>query len=154
MFFLNKYISKILITSLIIISFYNIFSIFILSFSFKNDGYLTKTLNYLPYKYSIFFEKPLGFSKQDIGSNNLDSKKLYYLMSATEKKSALDYTFWEAKILHQINNKTEINDFERNFINLAILSKNNAKKKKTLKLYYLRNVPRFSKEVGDIIISN
>ena len=129
-FFLNKYISKILITSLIIISFYNIFSIFILSFSFKNDGYLTKTLNYLPYKYSIFFEKPLGFSKQDIGSNNLDSKKLYYLMSATEKKSALDYTFWEAKILHQINNKTEINDFERNFINLAILSKNNARKKK------------------------
>jgi hypothetical protein len=108
----------------------------------------------LPYKHSIFFQKPLKFSKKDIQSNSPDSKKLYYLINSTEKKSALDYTYWETKILHQIKNKSVKNDFERNFINLAVLSKNNLKKKKSLKLYYLRNVPRFSKEVGDIINSN
>tara|TARA_B110000438_G_C15611894_1_gene562573 strand:- start:91 stop:555 length:465 start_codon:yes stop_codon:yes gene_type:complete len=153
-FFLNKYIGRLLIFSLIIISFYNIFSIFILSFSFKIDGFLIKTINYLPYKHSIFFQKPLKFSKKDIQSNSPDSKKLYYLINSTEKKSALDYTYWETKILHQIKNESVKNDFERNFINLAVLSKNNLKKKKSLKLYYLRNVPRFSKEVGDIINSN
>ena len=108
----------------------------------------------MPYKHSIFFQKPLRVSKKDIESNSPDSKKLYYLINSTEKKSALDYTYWETKILHQIKNESVKNDFERNFINLAVLSKNNLKKKKSLKLYYLRNVPRFSKEVGDIINSN
>ena len=152
--FLNKYISKILISSLIIISFYNIFSIFILLFSPKIEGYLSKTIYYLPYKYSIFFDKPFLFSKKDIQANNLNSKKLYNLISSAEKKSALDYTYWETKILHQINNKTNSKEFEINFINLAILSKNNERKKKSIKLYYLRNIPRFSNKVRDIIISN
>ncbi len=122
-------------------------------FSSKIDGYLGKTLNYLPYKYSIFFQKPLLYSKKDIQVNNSNSKKLYDLLSTTEKKSALDYFYWEAKMLHQISNQSSKKEFEKNFINLAILSKNNENKKKLLRLYYLRNVPRFSKEVGDIITS-
>ena len=120
----------------------------------KIEGYFAKTVNYLPYKYSIFFYKPLKFSKKDIQANNQDSKKIYNLINRTEKKSVLDYTYWELKVLHQINNQSINVDFEKNFINLAILYKNNEKKKKALKMYYLRNVPRFSKEVGDIIISN
>ena len=93
------------------------------------------------------------YSRKDIQVNNLASQKLYYLISATEKKSALDYIYWEKKILHQISNKSIKIDFEKNFINLAVLSKNNIPKKKLLKLYYLRNIPRFSKEVGKIIMS-
>ena len=154
MFFFNRYISKLIIVSLIIICFYNIFSIFILSFSSKIEGNLSKTINYLPYKYSVFFQKPLLYSKKDIQANSQDSKKLFTLISATEKNSALDYTYWETKILHQINNKSTKTDFERNFINLVILTKNNEEKKKTFKLFYLRNIPRFSKEVESIIVSN
>ncbi len=119
----------------------------------KIEGYLSKTIYYLPYKYSIFFHKPFLFSKKDIQANTPDSKRLYYLVSGAEKKSALDHTYWETKILHQINNKSNSKEFERNFINLAILSRNNERKKKSIKLYYLRNVPRFSNEVRDIIIS-
>ena len=66
----------------------------------------------------------------------------------------LDYSYWEMKILYQINNKSDLTNFERDFINLTILSKNNLGKKKSLKLFYLRNIPRFSKEVGDIVMSN
>ena len=152
--FLNKYICRVLITSLIIISFYNIFSIFILSFSSKIDGYFRNTINYLPYKYSVFFQKPFSYSKKNIQTITPESKKNYQLINTTEKRSALDYVYWELKILHQIGNNSLKTDFERNFINLVILSKNNVKKKKTLKLFYLRNVPRFSKEVGNIIVSN
>ena len=122
-------------------------------FSSKIDDYFGKTLNYLPYKYSIFFQKPLLYSKKDIQANNSNSKKLYYFVSSTEKKSALDYHYWEFKMLHQINNKSSKREFEKNFINLAILSKNNENKKKLIRLYYLRNVPRFSREVADIITS-
>ena len=140
--------------SLIIISFYNIFSIFLLSFSSQTEGYFVKTLKYMPYKYSIFFQKPLLHSKKDIQTNSSFSKKLYYLINTTEKKSALDYNYWEIKVLHQIINQDIKKEFEKDFINFAILSKNNEKIKKALRLYYLRNIPRFSNEVGDIITSN
>jgi len=125
-----------------------------LSFSSRIEDNLMKTFNFLPYKYSIFFKKPLMISKKDFQVNSPASKKLYNQISTTEKKSVLDPFFWEIKILHQINNKALKKDFERSFINLAILSKNNAKKKKLLKLFYLRNIPRFSKEVGSIILAN
>jgi len=113
-----------------------------------------KTFNYLPYKYSIFFQKPLLYSRKDIRTNSSNSKKLYQLINNTEKKSVLDYTYWELKILYQISTQNIEKDFEKNFINLAILSKNNPEKKKSLKLYYLRNIPRFSKDVGTIILNN
>ena len=57
-------------------------------------------------------------------------------------------------MLHQINDQNINKDFERNFINLTILSKNNENKKKILRVYYLRNIPRFSKEVRDTVLSN
>ena len=123
-------------------------------FSPKIEGYLAKTINYLPYKYAIFFHKPIQFSKRDIQNNNKDSKKIYNLINRTEKKSSLDYTYWELKILYQSANQSTKIDFEKNFINLVLLSKNNEKKKKALKIYYLRNIPRFSKEVGGIVLAN
>ena len=94
------------------------------------------------------------FSKKDIQTNTPASKKVYKIMNILEKKSALDPIYWETKILHQVNNLNSKVDFERNFINLIILSKNNAKKKKVLKVYYLRNIPRFSDEVGKLILAD
>jgi len=153
-FLINKYINKILIFSLIFLVFYNIFSILIISFSPKFDGYLVKFINHLPYKYSIFFEKPLKFSKKILQVKSPNSKKLYQLLNATESKSLLDYTYWEMKTLYQITNNDLVSDFENNFINFAILSKNNEVKKKSIKLFYLRNIPRFNKEVSKIILYN
>ena len=75
-----------------------------LSFSSRIEGNLMKTFNYLPYKYSIFFQKPLLYSRRDIQTNSSNGKKLYQLINNTEKKSALDYTYWELKILYQIKN--------------------------------------------------
>ena len=57
-------------------------------------------------------------------------------------------------MLYQISTQNIKKDFETNFINLAILSKNNLKKKKSLRLFYLRNIPRYSKDVGTIILDN
>jgi len=94
------------------------------------------------------------FKKKDIQLNTKGSKKIYKLINYTEKKSALDYNFWEIRILHQINNKTNRLNFEKDFINSFILSKNNKKKNRSLKIYYLRNIPRFSGEVKNIIMPN
>ena len=94
------------------------------------------------------------YSKKDMQANSPKSQKFYSLINQTEKKSALDFSYWELKILYQINNKDFKDDFEKNFVNLALLSKHNIDRKKMLRIFYLRNIPRFSKEVGDIILVN
>ena len=107
----------------------------------------------MPYKHSIFFLKPLNFSREDVEINNRESQKLFKLINATENKSALDYKYWETKLIYQINNNSDSVQFEKDFINLYVLTKNNQRKNKSLKLFYLRNVPRFSNEVRDIVMA-
>ncbi len=74
-------------------------------------------------------------------------------MTATENKSALDYYYWNNKLLYLTSNRLYSDDFERNFQNAVILSKNNKDIHLALKLFYLRNIPRFSKETQKLIIS-
>ena len=75
-------------------------------------------------------------------------------MSASENKSALDYYYWNYKTLYLISEKEFFDDFEKSFQNSVILSKNNLVQKKSLRLFYLRNIPRFSKETRDIVMSD
>ena len=73
-------------------------------------------------------------------------------MNATENKSALDYYYWNNKLLYLTTNKQYSGDFERNFQNAVILSKKNSDIKIALRLFYLRNIPRFSKEIQQLFI--
>ena len=74
-------------------------------------------------------------------------------MNATENKSALDYYYWNNKLLYLISNKIHSVDFEKNFQNAVVLSINNSDIHLALKLFYLRNIPKFSKETQELIIS-
>ena len=47
-------------------------------------------------------------------------------MKATEYKSALDYYYWNNKLLYLTSNKLYPDDFERIFHNAVVLSKNNS----------------------------
>ena len=80
------------------------------------------------------------------------SQKLYQLINATENKSALDYYYWNNKLLYLTTNKQYSDDFERNFQNAVVLSGNNSDIKLALRLFYLRNIPRFSKETQELVI--
>ena len=90
--------------------------------------------------------------KNHLQVNDSISQKLYQLMNATENKSALDYYYWNNKLLYFTSNKQYSGDFERNFQNAVVLSKNNSDIKLALRLFYLRNIPRFSKETQELII--
>ena len=153
MAFLSKYLHKLLIFGRIIILFYNIFFILLLLFNHRIDGFLLKSWNYSPYKYSELFKKSIGYSKNHLQIKNHTSNKLYYIMSATENKSALDYYYWNNKLLYLTTNKQYSGDFERNFQNAVVLSRNNSDISLALRLFYLRNIPRFSKEIQNLIIS-
>ena len=91
--------------------------------------------------------------KNDLKINDSISQKLYQLMNATENKSVLDYYYWNNKLLYLTTNSQFSGDFEKNFQNAIILSKKNLKIKLRLRLFYLRNIPRFSKETQELVIS-
>tara|TARA_A100001011_G_C14303793_1_gene842075 strand:+ start:979 stop:1443 length:465 start_codon:yes stop_codon:yes gene_type:complete len=150
---LIKYCYKTLILGLIIIIFYNIFFILILLFNHKIEGFLLKSLKFSPYNYSEFFKKTAGYYKKDLRLQNKTSKKLYSLMTATENKSALDYYYWNNKMIYLMSEKEYLKDFERSFQNAYILSKNNSKLSNVHKLFYLRNIPKFGEETKKIILS-
>jgi len=149
---MTRYISKLLILCLIIISFYNILSISILLFNNKISGHLFKSFDYLPYNQSIFFGDPLRYPKTILNNNHPKSKIFYNLLKTTEKKSALDYSYWKKKLYYQINNQDVPVNFEESFQNAYILSKNNLSERKSFKLFYLRNIPRLSNETKNIIL--
>ena len=129
------------------------FFILILLFNHRIDGFLLKSWNYSPYKYSELLKKSIGYSKKNLEVKGLTSQKIYYLMNATENKSALDYYYWNNKLLYLTSNRLYSDDFERNFQNAVVLSKNNTDIHLALKLFYLRNIPRFSEETQKLIIS-
>ena len=122
-------------------------------FNHRIDGFLLKSWNYSPYKYSELFKKSIGYSKKHLQAKDITGQKIYYLINATENKSALDYYYWNNKLLYLISNQLYSGDFERNFQNAVILSRNNSDIKMALRLFYLRNIPRFSKEVQELVIS-
>jgi len=154
MFILNRYINKVLIFGLIIIVFYNIFSMFILVFNHKIEGSFSKIFNYLPYKHSIYFQKPLRYSKLSLWANNEESERFFNILKTTENKSALDYSYWNNKLLYKVSKNYNFKNFEKDFQNAVILSKNNLVMKKTLKLFYLRNILLFNNVTKNLVLSN
>lgn len=127
---------------------------FILFFNHKIDGFFSKFFNYLPYKHSVYFQKPLRYSKKILQANNNESKRLFNILKTTENKSALDYSYWNNKLLYKVSKNYNFNNFEKDFQNAVILSKNNLSLKKTLKLFYLRNILLFNNETKNLILSN
>jgi hypothetical protein len=123
-----------------------------LLFNHRIDGFLLNSWNYSPYKYSELFKGSIGYSKKHLQTKDPISKKIYYLMNATENKSALDYYYWNNKLLYLTANRQYSGDFERNFQNAVVLSGNNSDIKLALRLFYLRNIPRFSQETKELVI--
>ena len=122
-------------------------------FNHRIDGFLLKSWDYSPYKYSELFKKSGGYLKNHLQVNDATGQKLYQLMNATENKSILDYYYWNNKLLYLTANQLYSGDFERSFHNAIVLSTNNSDIKLALRLFYLRNIPRFSKEIQQLFIS-
>ena len=127
---------------------------FILVFNHKIEGSFSKIFNYLPYKHSVYFQKPIRYSKKILQTNNNKSKKFFSILISTENKSALDYSYWNNKVLYKVSKNYNSKEFEKDFQNAVILSKNNLRLKKTLKFFYLKNILLFNNETKKLILSN
>ena len=95
--------------------------------------------------------------------NNLDKKSLLNKTNRDELTSFLDkninrnllnINYWNKKLIIDSYSKEENNDFERSFINLFQLTKNNKQKNFDLKKYFVVNYNYFSEENKKKILEN
>ena len=95
--------------------------------------------------------------------NNLDKKSILNKTNRDELTSFLDkninrnllnINYWNKKLIIDSYSKEENNDFERSFINLFQLTKNNKQKNFDLKKYFVVNYNYFSEENKKKILEN
>ena len=95
--------------------------------------------------------------------NNLDKKSLLNKTNRDEltlflnkniNRNLLNINYWNKKLIIENYSKQENNDFEKSFMNLFILTKNNIQKNLDLKKYFVVNYNYFSEENKKKILEN
>ena len=128
--------------SLIILVIYNIISLLVLFLPFKSLKYSIWSMMPYDYKYLINFptnQKDLSL----LNSTNRD--KIKEGLNKNSSRNALSINYWNYNLIIDNYSKNQNNNFERTFINLFYLSKNNRNKQLDLKKYFISNFYLFSK---------
>ena len=95
--------------------------------------------------------------------NNLEKKSLLNETNRDELSSFLDkninrnllnINYWNKKLIIDSYSKEKNNNFEKSFMNLFILTKNNKQKNLDLKKYFVGNYNYFSEENKKKILEN
>ena len=69
-------------------------------------------------------------------------------------KNLLNANFWNYKLIIDNYDKNENRNFEKSFLNLFFLTKNNKKKNIDLKKYFISNYNYFSEKNKKIVLEN
>ena len=148
MIFHSKNILKFIFVSLIA---YNLISIFILFTPIKSLKYSLWKLT--PYDYSFLLKFPNYYEKQSL-LNEYDRNKIISFLDKNDNRNFLNINFWNKKLYINDYSKDKNDDFEKSFINLYFLTKNNEPKNFELKKYFILNYDYFSEKNKKIIIDN
>ena len=107
----------------------------------------------MPYDYKYLVNYPNDLKDLSLlNSTNRDFIK--EVLSKNSSRNLLDINFWNYKLIIDSYSKEENTDFEKSFINLFFLTKNNQSKNLDLKKYFISNYNFFSEESKKIILDN
>ena len=107
----------------------------------------------IPYDYSYIIGYPNYL--ENLSISNLKNRRLIKeKLKINESKNILDVEFWNYNLILDNYSKDQNNDFEKSFINLFFLSKNNKSKQEDLKMYFISNFNYFSEKNKKIILKN
>ena len=136
---------------LIILILYNIFSLLVLFSPFKSLKYnLWKVMPY-DYKYLVNYPNDLK-NLSLLNSSNRDFIK--EALNKNSSRNLFDINYWNYNLIIDSYSKEKNKDFERSFINLFFLTKNNQSKNLDLKKYFISNYNLFSEKNKKIILDN
>jgi len=86
--------------------------------------------------------------------NEFDRDEISLLLKKNYSRNFLNINFWNKKLFIDDYSKDKNNDFEKSFINLFLLTRNNKPKNFELKKYFILNYDYFSEKNKKIIIDN
>ena len=130
---------------------YNVISLYVL---FHSSDNLKLTLwKYLPYDYKNIIKFPANFKDLSL-LNEANIDKIKFALNQNLKKNSLNVDYLNYKFFIENLTKNKNDSFEKTFINLFILTKNNQDKNYDLKKYFLNNYHLFSEKNKNIIFKN
>ena len=107
----------------------------------------------MPYDYKYLLNYPNDLKDLSLlNSTNRDFIK--EVLSKNFSRNLIDINFWNYKLIIDSYSKEENKDFEKSFINLFFLTKNNQTKNLDLKKYFILNYNLFSENNKRIILDN
>ena len=112
-----------------------------------------KLWNLTPYDYTYILEFPNNFNKKSLLSE-VKRNQINSFLDKNIKRNLLNINFWNRKLIIESYDKYKNKNFEKSFINLYFLTKNNREKNLDLKKYFILNFDLFSKKNKNIIIKN
>ena len=147
----NIHSFKYLKYSLIILILYNIISLLVLFLPFKSLKYSLWKLMPYDYKYLVNYPNDLK-NLSLLNSTNRDLIKDG--LNKNSSRNLLNINYWNYNLIIDSYTKEKNKDFEKSFINLFLLTKNNKPKNLDLKKYFISNYNLFSEKSKKIILDN
>ena len=142
-----KYLKYLLIVFIL----YNIISLIVLFLPFKSLKY--SFWNIMPYDYKYLVNYPNDLKNLSLlNSTNRDFIKEG--LNKNSSRNALNINYWNYNLIIDSYSKEKNKDFEKSFINLFFLTKNNQSKNLDLKKYFISNYNLFSEKSKKIILDN
>ena len=130
---------------------YNIISLLVLFSPIKSLKYSLWKL--MPYDYKYLIDYPNNLSKLSL-LNSFNRNEIKKALIINESKNLLDVNYWNYNLIIDSYSKELNKDFEKSYINLFFLTKNNETKILDLKKYFILNYNYFSENNKKVILDN
>jgi hypothetical protein len=112
-----------------------------------------KLWNLTPYDYGHIMGFPNNLSKKSL-LNEVNRNEINSFLDKNINKNLLNINFWNQKLIIENYDKEKNKNFEKSYINLFFLTKNNKEKNLDLKKYFILNYNYFSEKNKKIILDN
>ena len=99
----------------------------------------------MPYDYTYSLNFPIYLEKLSLlNSSNINEINLF--LNKNTNRNLLNINFWNKKLIINNYSKSKNQEFEKSFINLFFLTKNNSSRNLELKKYFILNYDYFSEK--------
>ena len=112
-----------------------------------------KLWNLIPYDYAHIMDFPNNLNKKSL-LNEFNRNEINSFLNKNINKNLLNINFWNQKLIIENYDKKKNKNFEKSFMNLFFLTKNNKEKNLDLKKYFILNYDFFSEKNKKIILDN
>lgn len=106
-----------------------------------------------PYDYTFLLKFPNYFEKKSL-LNEFNRNEINLFLEKNYNRNYLNINFWNKKLFIDDYSKNINNDFEKSFLNLFLLTKNNEAKNFELKKYFIFNYDYYTEKNKKIVMDN